>query len=100
MKQRKLVHGFVATSAAIVLAGAGTAWAARLQEQAASAPKAVFEVASIKLDRSGGGGHHTDFSHGRLVAVNITVKTLIRRAYGLADYQILRRTFLGGFGRL
>jgi uncharacterized protein (TIGR03435 family) len=88
MKQRKLVHGLVATSAAIVLAGAGTAWAARLQEQAATT-KAEFEAASIKPNRSGSGGHHWDFSNGRLVAVNVTTKTIIRQAYGVADGQLV-----------
>lgn len=64
------------------------AHASAKQDQPKNNAKPVFEVASIKPNRSGSGSHHTDFSHGRLVATNITARSLIRRAYGAADYQI------------
>ena len=86
MKRGNLFFGFAAVGAAIVLVGFGAARATRAQEQAAA--KAEFEVASIKPNHSGSGGRHEHFTHGRLVAVNITVRSLIRDAYALTDYQI------------
>jgi uncharacterized protein (TIGR03435 family) len=72
----------------VVAAIAGLAVANTRQEQSSTASKVEFEAASIKLNRSGSSGHHEHFTHGRLVAVNITVKSLIEDAYGVNDYQI------------
>lgn len=60
-------------------------------EKAAAAPQAAsFEVASIKLDKSGSGGSHSDFSHGRFTATNVRVKSLIEyEAYGITGAQIV-----------
>lgn len=74
--------------AAIALVALGSAARTAARQEQATAAQASFEVASIKPNHSGSGGRHEHFTHGRLIAVNITAKSLIRDAYGLADYQI------------
>jgi bla regulator protein blaR1 len=50
-----------------------------------------FEVASIKPSRNGSADSNLDSAPGgRLTATNITVRELIRMAYGVKDYQIER----------
>jgi uncharacterized protein (TIGR03435 family) len=49
----------------------------------------AFEVAEIKPDNSGRGGHSQDFDGSRYRAVNVSAKFLIERAYGLTEAQIL-----------
>jgi uncharacterized protein (TIGR03435 family) len=67
---------------ALVLALPGGAWA--------QAPR-IIEVASIKPSRSGSADSNLDSTPGgRLTATNITVRYLIRLAYGVEDYQIER----------
>lgn len=78
----------LAVVAAALIGTLSFAHASAKHLQSTENTKAVFEVASIKPNHSGSSGHHSDFSHGRLVATNITTKTLIRRAYGVSDYQI------------
>lgn len=58
--------------------------------KAAAAPQAAsFEVASIKLDKSGSGSSHSDFDHGRFMATNVRVKSLMEyEAYGITGAQI------------
>src|ERR1051326_1773663 len=48
----------------------------------------LIEVASIKPSRNNIAESNLDSLRGRLTATNITVKELIRLAYGVRDYQI------------
>jgi uncharacterized protein (TIGR03435 family) len=48
----------------------------------------VIEVASIKPSRNNMGDSNLDSVRGRLTATNMTVKELIRLAYGVRDYQV------------
>lgn len=48
----------------------------------------LIEVASIKPSRNNMADSNLDSVRGRLTATNITVKELIRLAYGVKDYQI------------
>lgn len=58
---------------------------------AAGAFAQEFEVASIRPNRSGSTESNLDsLPSGRLTATNITVKELIRLAYGVKDYQVER----------
>ena len=58
---------------------------------AAGQPATGFEVASIKPSRSGSIESNLDSAPGgRLTATNITVRELIRLAFGVKDYQIKR----------
>jgi uncharacterized protein (TIGR03435 family) len=73
-----------------------TAPDATCQESAAAmkppdAPVALtaFEVASIKPNKSGGGGSSTSFNHGRFTATNASVKNILQyEAYGIPEIQI------------
>ena len=87
MKRRAYFSGIVATCAMFLSATYGavhTMWAQRQDVQA----QPSFEVALIKPNHTGSGSHHTDYDHGTFVAVNVTIKSLILRAYGIAEYQI------------
>jgi uncharacterized protein (TIGR03435 family) len=53
-------------------------------------PSPAFEVASIKLSHSRSAESNVDSTPGRLTATNITVRELIRLAYGVKDYQVER----------
>jgi uncharacterized protein (TIGR03435 family) len=53
-------------------------------------PAQTLEVASVKASQNGTGGSNLDSVRGRLTATNITVRELIRSAYGVRDYQIGR----------
>jgi uncharacterized protein (TIGR03435 family) len=66
----------IALGRIMVLACLGGAWAQTL------------EVASVKPSRSSAADSNIDSVQGRLMATNITVKELIRLAYGVRDYQI------------
>ncbi len=66
----------IALARILALACLGGAWAQTL------------EVASVKPSRSSAAGSNIDSVQGRLSATNITVKELIRLAYGVRDYQI------------
>jgi uncharacterized protein (TIGR03435 family) len=47
-----------------------------------------FEVASIKPNHSNESGHRDSISRGKYIGRNVTVKSLIERAYGVSDYQL------------
>jgi uncharacterized protein (TIGR03435 family) len=49
----------------------------------------AFEVVSIKPNRTASGGHSNDFHRDRYTARNVNAKSLILRAYGLTDYQLV-----------
>jgi uncharacterized protein (TIGR03435 family) len=56
---------------------------------ASAQPSQGFEVASIRLSRNNSADSNLDSAPGgRLTATNITVRELIRLAYGMKDYQI------------
>jgi len=48
----------------------------------------ILEVATVKASRNTTAESNVDSVHGRLTATNITVKELLRLAYGVKDYQI------------
>jgi uncharacterized protein (TIGR03435 family) len=50
----------------------------------------LIEVASVKPSRGGATDSNLDSVRGRLTGTNITVRELIRLAYGVKDYQIER----------
>ncbi len=54
----------------------------------ANAPS--FEVASVKPDKSGNNGSHWrgNDSAGKITAVNISLRDIVKYAYGVRDYQI------------
>ena len=56
--------------------------------QPALAPMPSFEVASIKLNRSGDGGMRFQNTPGRFVVNNANVKFLIEFAYNIKDFQL------------
>ncbi|HET9402512.1 MAG TPA: TIGR03435 family protein [Candidatus Acidoferrales bacterium] len=87
MKHKAFFSGIVAAGAMFLLVRFGTAHTVPTPRQDVQAQPS-FEVALIKPNRTGSGSHHTDYDHGRFVAVNITTKSLILRAYGIAEYQI------------
>jgi uncharacterized protein (TIGR03435 family) len=47
-----------------------------------------FEVASVKPNKSGSNGSHTNSDQGRLTATNVDLRSLIVMAYGVKDYQV------------
>jgi uncharacterized protein (TIGR03435 family) len=67
-----------------VLAAASLAFA----QAPTPTPTPTYDVASIKPNKSGSqsSGTHTD--RGGLTATNVTLRALIRNAYGLQDFQI------------
>jgi uncharacterized protein (TIGR03435 family) len=82
--------------AAAVIVGAGVlstaimgqAGAARLDAQNASAGRR-FDVVSVKRNTSGAQGGTSQFTPGRYAATNISLRILIRDAYGMLDRQIV-----------
>ncbi|WP_158823559.1 TIGR03435 family protein [Granulicella sp. S156] len=55
----------------------------------AAAPP-VFEAATVKINKSGSSGSHSDFDDGRYSATNIALKNLMHRsAYGVPEPRIL-----------
>jgi uncharacterized protein (TIGR03435 family) len=60
----------------------------RSQTAQAPAASAAFEVASIKPNNSGDGRVQMRNAAGRFDATNVTLRMLIRQAYGLQDSQI------------
>jgi bla regulator protein BlaR1 len=61
--------------------------AASAQTQAPSLPK-PFDVAAIKPNKAGSNNTSMGTSHGRLTATNLTVRTLILKAFRLTDVQL------------
>ncbi|HXA52026.1 MAG TPA: TIGR03435 family protein, partial [Candidatus Acidoferrum sp.] len=61
-----------------------------LPKRTADTPLPTFEVASVKPAPPPIGGINSSMnaSPGRLTAVNVTIKKLMARAYGVKDYQI------------
>jgi uncharacterized protein (TIGR03435 family) len=53
-----------------------------------NAPAPSFEVAAIKLDKSGSHSSHWRDHSGKMFATNITLKSVVERAYEIHDYQI------------
>jgi uncharacterized protein (TIGR03435 family) len=79
----------VAVLLAVLLPGAGAQSLAahNVDDTAKQLPE--FEVASIKLNKSGSGSSRSDFDHGRFTATNEGIKGLIQYdAYGVPGPQI------------
>jgi uncharacterized protein (TIGR03435 family) len=77
----------ITAMASAIAAAQVPAAAPSLPEPATKAP--AFEVASIKLSKSGDSGENSDSRNGRFTATNVSVKTLIEYdAYGIPRAQI------------
>ena len=80
------VAGVAAIPASNAAAQAGSS-VSKVADATTQSP--AFEVASIKLNKSGSGSSHSDFDHGRFTAINVRVKSLIQyEAYGITGAQI------------
>jgi uncharacterized protein (TIGR03435 family) len=55
----------------------------------AQPPEKVFEVVSIKRNQTGAAASDTNTTPGRLTLVNVTLMSVIRRAFGVLDPQIV-----------
>jgi uncharacterized protein (TIGR03435 family) len=56
----------------------------------AGAPAAVFEAATVKRNKSGKSGSDSNFTNGRFVATNVTLKNVMQyEAYGLPEARIV-----------
>jgi uncharacterized protein (TIGR03435 family) len=58
------------------------------QAQSSAVTPPSFEVAWIKPHDPKSEGHRDNFARGRYTGRNVSVKTLIERAYGISDYQL------------
>jgi uncharacterized protein (TIGR03435 family) len=55
-----------------------------------------FEAASIKPNKSGSGSSSSHSTSGQLVATNVTLRSCIRMAFGVRDYQISGPDWMDG----
>ncbi|HEY1947386.1 MAG TPA: TIGR03435 family protein [Bryobacteraceae bacterium] len=56
----------------------------------AATAHSVFEVTTVKRNKSGGSGSHSDFKNGHFVASNVLLKNLLQySAYGIPEPRIL-----------
>ena len=88
----RLATGLLVAVSAAQLSGqtSGAAGTTTASVPAASSQPVSFEVASIKLNKSGSGGSSTHFNHGRFLGTNIGIKGLIQyEAYKIPEPQIL-----------
>ncbi|MCL5745355.1 MAG: M56 and DUF3738 domain-containing protein, partial [Acidobacteria bacterium] len=88
--EKKLLLAAAAMTAVVGPIGFGlmNAPAGRAQSQVEAAPAETFEVASIKPNKSGERNVRMMNSPGRFRATNVSLKMLIRMAYGVQDFQI------------
>ena len=61
----------------------------RAQTQPSSEVRPLFEVASVKLNRTGGRTANTILPGGRYSATNVPLRMMIRSAYGIQDLQLV-----------
>ncbi|MBZ5675272.1 MAG: TIGR03435 family protein [Acidobacteriia bacterium] len=54
-----------------------------------------FEVTSVKPNKSGSNSSHTSTTDHGITAENVSLKQLIQRAYGVADYSLSGPVWLG-----
>jgi uncharacterized protein (TIGR03435 family) len=67
-----------------------SATAPPLAVTAVAAAPPVFEVTTVKLNKSGNSGSHSSLDNGRFIASNILLKNLIQyQAYGIPERRIL-----------
>jgi uncharacterized protein (TIGR03435 family) len=81
----------VAILFAFIATGVLSARTMRAQSGAAQStvtPAASFEVAWIKPHDPKSEGRRDNFARGRYTGRNVSVRTLIERAYGISDYQL------------
>src|SRR5258708_7914992 len=62
---------------------------------AVAAPCQTFDVATVRLNRTGKSGVGLAVSPGTLTIHNLPLRAIIRFAYGIADYQISGPKWLG-----
>ncbi len=83
----------VSAVALLLLAGIAPLRAVAVPQAGVDASSLLFEVASVKPNRSGATDVRWTFANGRFTAVNVTLKALMSSAYGspqqpLPDFQI------------
>src|SRR4051812_36356921 len=83
----RLVSWMVRTRLKPAFAFAIAAWLAPALLSAQSTRR--FEAASIKLNRSGAEASDTNTTPGRISVVNATVISVLRRAFGVQESQIV-----------
>jgi bla regulator protein BlaR1 len=85
---RKLLLGAAALTSFAVPVTIGLLNAPPTRAQTPAGAKASFEVASIKLNKSGARGGQFSTEPGGITATNMPLKTFIKAAYGVQDYQL------------
>jgi uncharacterized protein (TIGR03435 family) len=55
---------------------------------AAGALSQEFEVVSVKPNKSGSGGSHSNSDRGMFTGTNLTLLSFVARAYGVKEYQV------------
>lgn len=91
---RKIPSGRVRFLAMTVIGAFGLASAvfghslAQSQSATSPAPAFEYEVASIKPNRSGGNIATASTTEARFMATNVTLQSLLLKAYGVQDFQI------------
>jgi bla regulator protein blaR1 len=92
--QRSLLYGVV--SACVVYTLLDPPQIRAQSPTTTDAPLPSFEVASIKPNHSGGDGHLVTTPEGRLIATNITAKTLIAMGYSGTSLSLRDEQISGG----
>lgn len=89
----------MAADARIIVVGlmvGAIALSGQQREQAVAGASASFEVASVKPNNSGAQGSGTEWQRsGALIATNVTLKSLIARAYEVREFQVDGPGWLG-----
>jgi len=86
--------GFVGKVLLFASVAMGVACHAQTDASAVTAPVAVapivFEVTSVKVNKSGNSGSHSSFDNGRFIATNVSLKNLMQySAYEVPEVRIL-----------
>ena len=82
--------GFIGTLLLIAAASSPIRSFGQTSAQPPAAASPVFDVTTVKLNKSGASGSHSSFDNGRFSASNILLKNLIEyQAYGIPEPRIL-----------
>jgi uncharacterized protein (TIGR03435 family) len=83
-----MIAGTVAIGLPVALCIGHAAEKPAQTQVATKAPLPSFEVAAIKVNNSGDHSSHWHDHSGKTFATNVSLESLIQRAYGMQDYQI------------
>jgi len=82
--------GFIGTLLLIAASSSAIMSIGQTSAPPPAAPSPVFEVTTVKLNKSGTSSSHSSFDNGRFTASNIRLKNLIQyQAYGIPEPRIL-----------